>query len=292
MKPRLVLLASYPKSGNTWLRLVLNNMLRNDDQPVSINDMYISRYSDRRWLFDYYAPWPGSDLSDEEIDNLWPDVYRQFNADGDQPELLKCHSSALTNRKGELLFPPEVTKVVLHLVRHPFDVAVSLANHFGWTVEEAVEKMTSLAIIKKEPESGLSPRLHQHWGNWLQHYTSWRYAARTHHVITMRYEDLLANPYAHFLTLTRSAVVNFDEQALVKALEGTRFESLQKQEIENGFRERLPQSKQFFRAGRSGTWQGFLSDTMRQKLIMSFEDAMNHLGYGKMGEIYSNPNFV
>jgi len=287
MKPRLVVLASYPKSGNTWLRLVLDNLLRIDDQPVSINDIEIGHYRNRRWLFDYYAPWPSSELDEDEITCLWPEVYRQFNADGDRLEFFKCHNNASRNKDGEWIFPPETIRTVLHLVRHPFDIAMSLANHFGFTLEQAVETMTASTSTEKEQRQGLSPRLLEHWGNWRDHCTNWLDAARTYFVVRLRYEDLLANPHASFGMLARAAGVNFTDDALAQVLERTRFEFLQKQEAENGFRERLPQSRQFFRAGRPGTWQGYLNDTMRHQLIAQCGDVMNQLGYGEEGEIRS-----
>lgn len=287
MKPRLVILASYPKSGNTWLRLVLNNLLRINDKPITINDIEIGHYRNRRWLFDYYAPWPSSDLYDEEINCLWPEVYRQFNADGEQLEFFKCHSNASRNNNGEWIFPPETIRTVLHLVRHPFDVAMSMANHFGFTLEQAVETMTASAPIEKAQQHGPNTRLPEHWSNWRDHCTSWLNATRTYFVLRLRYEDLLENPHAGFCMLARAAGIDFTSVALTRVLESTCFEALQKQEAENGFRERLPQSGPFFRAGRSGTWRGYLNDTLRRKLIAQCGDVMNQLGYGEEGEIRS-----
>ena len=35
----LIWLASYPKSGNTWMRSFLHNLFRNSMEPVDINDI-------------------------------------------------------------------------------------------------------------------------------------------------------------------------------------------------------------------------------------------------------------
>ncbi len=35
----IIWLASYPKSGNTWLRAFLHNLLRNPSQPADINQL-------------------------------------------------------------------------------------------------------------------------------------------------------------------------------------------------------------------------------------------------------------
>ena len=39
MSTKIHWLASYPKSGNTWMRAYLANYLMDPDEPVSINDL-------------------------------------------------------------------------------------------------------------------------------------------------------------------------------------------------------------------------------------------------------------
>lgn len=68
----IVWLASYPKSGNTWMRVFLTNYLRNADTPADINDLEFMGIATARELFDMYAGFESSDLTHEEIDAARP----------------------------------------------------------------------------------------------------------------------------------------------------------------------------------------------------------------------------
>ncbi len=67
----LVWLASYPKSGNTWLRAFLHNLLRDEDEPVDINAFMQLSVGDT--LREWYSEVAGGDideLSDDDIAQL------------------------------------------------------------------------------------------------------------------------------------------------------------------------------------------------------------------------------
>lgn len=288
MKPRLVLLASYPKSGNTWLRLVLSSLCRGG-QAVSINELALGSYGNRRVLFDLYSPWPASDLDDAELDLLWPDVYHQFNRAGAELEYLKVHTGAWINRRGHPVFPPECIRSVLHLVRHPFDVALSLAHHGGLSLEEAVRRMTAPGLTAARQNDGMASIVPERWGSWHEHLISWLAARETHRVLTVRYEDLLQDPQAGFALLARHAGLVFSEGQLQQALQHTRFERLQAEEAASGFRERPASSARFFRQGIVGAGRRHLSRPLRGLLLQQCAPLMQQLGYGEEGEILPYP---
>ena len=73
---KIIWLASYPKSGNTWIRLFLDNIRSGSDQPADINHISVSRIASSRALFDQYAGINSSDLNDDEIERYRPQVYR------------------------------------------------------------------------------------------------------------------------------------------------------------------------------------------------------------------------
>ncbi|MDX9697324.1 MAG: hypothetical protein RBT49_16150, partial [Bacteroidales bacterium] len=75
-KKNIVWLASYPKSGNTWFRVFLTNLLNEKTEPAHINDLTETSISSSRKIFDDYTGLSSSDLSFDEIDKLRPDVYR------------------------------------------------------------------------------------------------------------------------------------------------------------------------------------------------------------------------
>ena len=52
---RIIWLASYPKSGNTWMRAFLHNLLRNPGESYDINRLGEFSYSDS--TIHFYAPY-------------------------------------------------------------------------------------------------------------------------------------------------------------------------------------------------------------------------------------------
>src|ERR1035438_8198169 len=64
----IVWLASYPKSGNTWLRVFLSNFLRPNAVPADINELEFGVGAHDRALFDSALGVESADLTEEEIE--------------------------------------------------------------------------------------------------------------------------------------------------------------------------------------------------------------------------------
>jgi hypothetical protein len=100
---RTVWLASYPKSGNTWLRMLIANLSAVDDRPVDINDLpERGGIGSARGPFDYLTLVDSSLLTHDEIDALRPRVYEELargmqDDEYDQaPDTRRCASSKCT----------------------------------------------------------------------------------------------------------------------------------------------------------------------------------------------------
>src|SRR5580698_7634696 len=148
MSKNLILVAGYPKTGSTWIRLMFEALTRPLDGRVAINELSDGFYGAwHRLMFDEIAPVNAADLLPDEIDDLQPGVFRQVALELTRPVLVKTHCAAYRTRSGEWLFPPDCIRSVIYLVRHPFDVAVSLAHHLGLTVERTVEIMNLDSVM-------------------------------------------------------------------------------------------------------------------------------------------------
>jgi len=76
---RTVWLASYPKSGNTWLRMLIANLSARDGKPVDINDLpERGGIASARGPFDHLLLIDSGLLSHDEIDSLRPRVYEEL----------------------------------------------------------------------------------------------------------------------------------------------------------------------------------------------------------------------
>lgn len=282
MSSKFVLVASYPKSGNTWTRIVLEHLRRGSGRPFSINDLDANYHgAARRYAFDSWMPANAADLLPVEMEGFLPDLYRRLAPELRYVVFVKVHDAAKRNFRGEWIYPPDCIPKVIYLVRHPFDVAVSTAHHLGVSLETAVDLMaddgSTRAARRDMPQS-----LPQTFGSWSGNVRSWL-DNESYDVTWARYEDVRAEPVPHFGRLARAAGLTVTDSEVTTAVEAARFERLQREEEKVGFRERPKTSPKFFREGRSGTWSGVLDDTQRERLVRDHGQVMQRLGYGEDG---------
>jgi hypothetical protein len=176
---------------------------------------------------------------------------------------------------------------VTYIVRHPFDVAVSVAHHFGFSHEEAVDLMaddTRMRLaISWAPEA-----LPVAYGSWSQNVSSWL-DAEPYRVALARYEDIHADPVGQFMRLANAAELPATRPEVSRVVEASGFDQLKKDEAEQGFRERPSVSPLFFRMGRPRSWEGVLGDDLQARLVRDHGAVMERLGYSADGEILSVP---
>lgn len=278
-KKRIVWLASYPKSGNTWTRALLSNLLAQDGQVGDYRLIQLSgAISSNRQRFDEHAGLSSSDLTDDEIDLLRPDVYRAAAKASDERLYVKVHDAFHLNTDGRPIFPTDCSWGAIYLVRNPLDVAVSYAHHQGHSNFAKVAKQ--LTSDTHAGAGGAHSQLRQTTGSWSGHYRSWNDQSNIR-VLTIRYEDLLADTeaclkrMAHFLHLRE---VN-DPAKIAKAVTASSFEALQKAEQDNRFTERPERAARFFRTGKAGEGIEVLPPEVRRHIQDVNGDLMRELGY-------------
>lgn len=280
---RIVWLASYPKSGNTWTRLLLANLLSASDEAVSINETRAvlpgGISSDRRFL-DEWIGVPLSDSTDDEMDVMRPALYRALAAQAARSDVrlfYKAHDAYLDTPAGTPLFPDDATVGAVYLLRNPLDVAVSLAFHVG--SEDFAESVARV----NDPEARMggcrTPQLRQRLLDWSGHVESWTGAPFP--VLTVRYEDLMADAVgqlariAKFLRLDRGA----DERRLRHAVACADFARLQENEEREGFKERDMRTRRFFRSGKVGDWRRYLTAAQARDVVRRHGRVMVAHGY-------------
>jgi Sulfotransferase domain len=271
-------LASYPKSGNTWFRYFLLNLLENSDQPVDINHMEHITVASSRSLFDETVGIESSDLTGEEIDNLRPKVYRHIANHSENNCFFKIHDAYTYVAKDTPLVPPEITDRVIYFIRNPLDVAVSFANHLGTSTAEAVKMMNDdSACLCGEP--GLvHQQLPQKLLSWSQHVCSWTEAEKLNlHVV--RFEDMKEHTVETFKRAISFLGLKVNPSRFKQALATSDFSLMQAKEQESGFCEKHPNCKTFFRKGQTGTWRGVLTDNEVKDIVGNNKATMKAFGY-------------
>lgn len=272
-------LASYPKSGNTWMRIFLTNYLQDGDAPADINALNGGPIASARQWFDEWAGVEASLLDDTLIERLRPDVYRCMARETPGMLYMKVHDAWGRTDRGDALFPGDVTAGVVYILRNPLDMAASLANHYGVSVPDAVAIMGDADYALARSLGGLNDQLRQRLGTWSGHVQSWLDDSGLP-VYIVRYEDMLADPETAFAAIVRFCRLPFDEKRLRKAIEFSSFGEARRQEQAKGFRERSARSKEsFFRRGRSGGWREELSSDLAAQIVADHRAMMHRFGY-------------
>ncbi len=271
-------LASYPKSGNTWFRCFLTNLLRDGDEPASINDLEHTPIASARGLFDDSIGIEASDLTAEEIDRLRPELYRHLAETAEEPLFMKIHDAYTLLPDSRPLIPAEATSGAIYLVRNPLDVAVSFAHHSGWDYEATIAKMGLSSLTFCGKSDRLFNQLRQKLLSWSEHVLSWVDAA-PFPLCLLRYEDMKDAPLETFSRAVRFAGLDYSEAQVERALAFSAFDILKEQERSEGFQEKSAAATNFFRKGKVGSWREELSEEQAARIVADHATVMRRFGY-------------
>lgn len=271
-------LASYPKSGNTWLRTLLTNYWRNDNKPININQLGGRPITSSRSAFDSLMGIDSADMTPEEVDAHKPLLCQHLVSQAEADLFIKVHDAYAHTIYDQPMFPPEVTAGVIYLIRNPLDVTVSFAHHQNMTVEKVVDQMGSHDTCLEGSKRRLLTMLKQDLFSWSEHVLSW-VDAKNQRVQVIRYEDMVMDPVGTFSQVIRFCGLEEDAERIHKAVTFSRFETLQAQESDHGFGEKMPLAQSFFRKGKIGGWREQLSEKQVQQLIDDHREVMQRFNY-------------
>lgn len=272
----LTLLCSYPKSGNTWLRAVLAEIV---GAPLHLHQGLPFKVLATRYYFDEFMGVSSSELTVGEIAHARAAYCRGLAAASDLPRIWKVHDCFYPPRKDiEPPFPLEALAAVVYIVRDPRDVAVSFANHFSKTIDEAIAGMEDKETHISRSASALKTQLPQYLSSWSSHVESWIDAPGID-LHLMRYEDMVGNSEETFAAVLRFLRIEFTQERLAQALNACRFEVLQAREAEEGFWESPQGVEKFFRRGKVGGWRDSLSENQAERIVAAHGRVMRRLGY-------------
>ncbi|MCW9015642.1 MAG: sulfotransferase domain-containing protein, partial [Kangiellaceae bacterium] len=189
LNPKIYWLASYPRSGNTWVRAFIFNLLNNKQKDFDMDDLDTGPIAScRKWIEDALG-FDISELSHNEIDLLRPTAYRWLSENMSQNGYHKVHDAYSTLSNNSHLFPVEATRGALYIIRNPLDVAVSLAYFTGDSIEKVIMDMGNTDTSACENPRKFHKQLRQSFSSWSQHVLSWVSASNISNLV-VRYEDL------------------------------------------------------------------------------------------------------
>ncbi|HUN43415.1 MAG TPA: sulfotransferase domain-containing protein [Acetobacteraceae bacterium] len=272
---QLVWIASYPKSGNTWVRAFLHNYIRQPAAPYDINcltDLTASDVNAERYA--RYDPRPASQYSVADVQRMRPLVQHDLMALDPSLVFVKTHNARLTVA-GTPLIVPEVTAGAICIVRDPRDVAVSYSRHRGRSIDDTIAFMAD----PRAATGGTDAKVHEWLGTWSVHVNSWT-ARRDPRVFVLRYESLVAAPAEAFGRLIGWLGQDPPAGRLERAIRFSAFAELHAQERARGFKERVAEATgPFFGAGQPGGWRDVLSPAQAARIEQDHAAAMRRFGY-------------
>ena len=275
----IVWLASYPKSGNTWMWLFIKSYFNPPKKKFSLNyhkddPIMLEPFPDER-MFDKLK------INYENFFDLsknWVNLQSLINLNN-KTNYLKTHNAMCTinNHKFTNI---ENTLGAIYIVRDPRDVLISYSSYMEKSIDETLKFM----LNKETYEAGeFKKKIYNKslLGSWSDHYNSWKnYKSRE--IIIIKYEDMVNSPSSTFLKvltyLSKIIKIDVDHTKMDKAIEETSFKNLKSLEINEGFKTNLSKNE-FFRKGVVGDWREKLNKEQVEKIERAFEAEMIELGY-------------
>jgi len=288
---RTIWLASYPKSGNTWLRMLLAGAAQGG--PLDINDLAAnSGIASARSPFDQLTLIDSGLLTYDEVDALRPCVHehlaRGIEDDAGQQRdpaapvrFVKTHDAYTLTPRGEpLLAGAGGASGAIVIVRDPRDVAPSLAHHAGGGIDAAIDFMADHRSAFCDKPARQHNQLRQKLLSWSDHVESWLDQTDIP-VLPIRYEDMIAETSETLRQALTFSGLTVAEADIAHAVDSARFTALSQQEQVHGFREapRRKAAGAFFRRGQAGAWRDELSPDQVARLEAEHAPVMLRLGY-------------
>jgi len=272
----IIWLASYQKSGNTWLRAFLHHLFADADQPLPLADTRGGEVSASASSLHWYQaldPRPPAQWTSQEVAAMRPRVQKAIAASRHGSVFCKTHMPLLMIHDIATI-EMAITAGALYIVRDPRDVAVSFADFHGITIDAAI---TSLATANLEVPAG-ERQVAEPMGSWSQHVASWtgRPSPAIH---VVRYEDLHAEPQKTFGAIAAFLKLKASRERIARAITHTSFATMQAQEDRDGFDERSPAQERFFRKGVAGGWRQVLTPQQARRIETDHARQMTRLGY-------------
>mgnify|MGYP001343041343 FL=1 len=277
----IVWLASYPKSGNTWVRIFISTLLYSSEKTkVDINKQHLKQFPNRSNFKNLTNNFLNLDelsknyISAQDIINLEKGI-----------KFYKTHSANWKNFDKNYYFTNyENSLGVIHIVRDPRNVITSILDYYNKeNYQEALNFLIDRGKVVggTKHESGVPTILL----SWADHYNSWKVFKKNY--LLIKYENLLTDPVNEFLKITDflGSIVKFkfEEKEILELIENCKFEKFSNQEDNHGFIDNSSTNKslrkKFFKLGPNNNWEKLLDSQIRVKIEKTFENEMKELQY-------------
>ena len=291
----IIWLASYPKSGNTWVRTIINQIIFNDVK--STNEVFdnlsrIRRYPSKTDIVglpqlpnhNVFTKEQKKEVIDFTIKN-WSVSQDKINKNN-KINILKTHNILCKlNLDGKDYSFADLNNTigVIHIVRDPRNIVTSVKNHFSISTEEDSVEMLCDNYNWTGFANNEIPQLLSSWSN---HYNSWKKFPNNY--LLIKYEDLVSDISKEIIRIAKYLSNHFDYEFSKKIVDeikqNTSFENFKELETkgkfnENSINEITGEKNTFFNLGPENNWKKILKQESIDKIEKEFNEEMKELGY-------------
>ena len=274
----IIWLASYPKSGNTWVRGFIISLLYTAEGTSNLENFEKINQYPLKSHFENLT----TDFNDiTKFKKYYHKSQDIINLDN-KIRILKTHN-ALLNVDGDNFSSTKNTLGVIHIVRDPRNVVTSLKHHFSIPdykkAKEFLFDERKIIIGNFDKKDYPLPTL---LASWKTHYLSWKQVKLNY--LLIKYENLLNNPIQEFRKisnyLSKLLNVKISEKKIENSIRSNSFNNLKKMEESNGFGEFIAHdNKKFFNLGPKNNWETLLERKTADEIEDKFKNEMKELGY-------------
>ena len=276
----IIWLASYPKSGNTFLRSLLASYFYSEDGDFEFEQLKKIEQFPVNENFEKI----GINISDKfEVAKNYIKAQEEINKTK-KISFWKTHSSFCKLYNKYNFSDLKNSLGVIYIVRDPRNVVSSFARHNSKSINETVELLTNDLATGNEKNE-----VEVYLGSWNFNYNSWKVFKNSNRYLLIRYEDLINDTENVYIKILRfindlsklKSPININK--IRKVVKSTTFSRMKKLEEEQGFEESkvndLGKTIKFFNLGPQNNWKNLLSSQIIKKIENKFNKEMSELGY-------------
>jgi len=279
----IIWIASYPKSGNTWVRSLLSAYLYSNSGIFNFDLLQkIHQFPSKRYLQFFLK-----DFTDiKKVSDYWIAAQYRINL-SNEITFLKTHS-ALCTFENNPFTNKNNTQAAIYVVRDPRNVITSLSHHNSLSILDALDFLTdSNQITVRNEWGGKEFGIATILGSWSDHLKSWR-NLNFAPILIVRYEDLINDIKKTFMSilnfLSNLMEIKIDEKKIINTINSCRFDALSYKEKKEGFIESVAHKEskkklKFFNLGKKNDWKNLLDPKIEEQIRFKFNKEMKELGY-------------
>ena len=195
MSKKIFWIASYPKSGNTWVRSIVASLLYTTEGIFNFDLFKLINQFDKKTNYEFIQTLSDNDYKKFNkdltcISKYWIEAQKRIiNSKELNPvyNIFKTHSANLYLNNNNRYTSEETTRGFIYIIRDPRDVVVSFSKHLNKNIDDTISVMTSNGAMTTPSDNRTLTLI----SSWNMHYESWN-TLKTPFLI-LKYEDLLKN---------------------------------------------------------------------------------------------------